>query len=118
MGPQRLAFQRRADLGAGQTTNPVRGNQLHQLRHLGQPWHESVQPGDIRCNQLRWRRAPNSDECAREFLIRATSILCCVALGVTGATLPGRYFELMDAAIAKLDRATLKMEQYPKPHFV
>jgi hypothetical protein len=51
-------------------------------------------------------------------LIRALSLLFSVALGLFGATLPGRYFELMDSAIATVDPAALKVEQRPKAHFV
>jgi hypothetical protein len=51
-------------------------------------------------------------------LIRTVFVLCGVALSLSGATLPRRYFELMDAAIATVDPSALKIEQRPKSHFV
>lgn len=51
-------------------------------------------------------------------MIRAVSVLCGVALGLSGAILPGRYFEVMDAAITRLDPAMVKVEQHPKAHLV
>lgn len=50
--------------------------------------------------------------------MRALGLLCCAALTASGAALPGRYFQLMDASIKRLDPSALKMEQRPKSHYV
>ncbi len=50
--------------------------------------------------------------------MRALTILLCAAFAASGAALPGRYFQLMDAGIAQIDASALKVEQRPKSHYI
>lgn len=50
-------------------------------------------------------------------LLRTPALLLLAAPALTAAPLPGAYFRILDAALAKLNVSALKLEQKPSPHY-
>jgi hypothetical protein len=50
--------------------------------------------------------------------MRALTVLLFAAASASGAALPGRYFQLMEAGIKQIDASALKVEQRPKSHYI